>query len=148
MQKCRVCEAPMQAESIRVCFQCREKLGITELPPATRRTLPCRCCNGMKFVRAVPREYSTSEYAGQQRVAPMAAAYEPNTEINRGLFGGPGYKVKVPNLIDDRAYGIFETYICVACGLVEWFSRAPEDIPIGPEYMTELIEYGGDEPYR
>jgi hypothetical protein len=37
--------------------------------------------------------------------------------------------------------------ICKHCGLVEWFCLNPARIPIGPQYMTESIDYDAA-PYR
>lgn len=39
-----------------MCTPCGNRLGVVVMPPARRRALPCRGCNGMKFVRAIPRE--------------------------------------------------------------------------------------------
>ena len=39
-------------------------------------------------------------------------------------------------------------YTCVACGYVEWWCEEPSEIPIGPEYMSELVDYTPDAPFR
>jgi hypothetical protein len=150
MEKCRVCEVSHHfPHPTGVCQECRDKLGITVMPPPQRRAMPCRCCNGMKFVRAIPREYTETQYAGPN-TAQMAATYEPKKQsrTSRIFTSKAGYDVTQADLIADKAYGLLELYICTACGLVEWFCREPAEIPIGPEYMTELVDHGGDGPYR
>jgi hypothetical protein len=119
------------------------------MPPPQRRAMPCRCCNGMKFVRAIPREYTATELTGPN-TAQMAATYEPKKQsrTSRIFTSKDGYDVARADLISDQAYGLLELYICSACGLVEWFCREPADIPIGTEYMTELVDHGGGGPYR
>lgn len=119
------------------------------MPPPQRRAMPCRCCNGMKFVRAIPREFTAAEYA-RPSTAQMAATYEPKKQprTSRIFTDREGYDVAHADLITDQAYGLLELYICTACGLVEWFCREPAEIPIGPEYMTELVDHGAGGPYR
>jgi hypothetical protein len=41
-----------------------------------------------------------------------------------------------------------EMYICHGCGFVEWYCRDVAGIPIGPEHMSELIDYGPAPGYR
>ena len=36
------------------------ELGVIEMPPMRRRASPCLKCNGQKFVRVIPREYTVS----------------------------------------------------------------------------------------
>ncbi len=40
------------------------------------------------------------------------------------------------------ARGWLEAYVCRACGFVEWYCCDPDKLPIGPEYMTELVDVG------
>jgi hypothetical protein len=56
------------------------------------------------------------------------------------------FDLSVP--ISRQGFGVFEAYICKKCGFVEWYCHAPEQIPIGPEYMTEDVDVEGDAPYR
>lgn len=46
------------------------------------------------------------------------------------------------------SHGSLETYVCKGCGFVEWYCQDPESVPIGPEYMTELVDYDSGTPYR
>ncbi len=156
MDKCSFCEDPLRnPHATGTCRRCRTKLGITAMPPGTRRALPCRCCNGMQFVRAIPREYTSipSPELGAAYpvtvIAPMAVTYEPRREPRIGVFTHPeGYEVEDVDLRRDKACGLLEVYVCTACGYVEWFCAAPTEIPIGPQYMTELVDYGDGSPYR
>ena len=47
-----------------------------------------------------------------------------------------------------RGRGVLEMYICTSCGFVEWYCQDPESIPIGPENMSEIVDYTPTEPYR
>ena len=73
----------------------------------------------------------------------MAVTYEYMWQDT--VFGG---REEAP--IDSRkACGYLEQYICRKCGFIEWYCNDPEHIPIGPQYMTELVDYGArDTPYR
>jgi len=44
--------------------------------------------------------------------------------------------------------GVLEMYICRACGFVEWYCQDPTELPIGPHYMTQIVDYTSREPYR
>src|SRR5690242_4310796 len=61
---CRLCDLSFtgvrRASSIdpSICDDCVLRLGITRLPPPRRRAVPCVRCNGMRFVRSMPREFS------------------------------------------------------------------------------------------
>lgn len=41
-----------------------------------------------------------------------------------------------------------EAMFCRACGLVVWFVRNPQSVPIDVRYGTELVEAPHDNPYR
>lgn len=43
---------------------------------------------------------------------------------------------------------MLETYTCLRCGFVEWYVEDPTEIPIGPEYMSDIVDYSGDNPHR
>jgi hypothetical protein len=51
-----------------------------------------------------------------------------------------------PNIAAGR--GLLEMDICSQCGAVEWYCHDPESIPIGPEYMSDIVDYSASEPYR
>jgi len=47
-----------------------------------------------------------------------------------------------------RSFGVLEMYVCRKCGYIEWYCSDPQNVPIGPQFMTELVEQPGDGPYR
>ena len=80
----------------------------------------------MKFVRAIPRELT-------DQAAPMTLTYDVTRAAASNVKGG---------------YGRLEAWACLACNFVEWYCQDTDRIPIGPEYMTELVDYESDAPYR
>jgi hypothetical protein len=95
-----------------------------------------RCDHG-QFVRAVVRERGAGDWYSP-RVAPLGVTFPLQA---------------VPSLPRSRSepdlrepIGIFEVYVCRACGFTEWYALEPDRIPIGPEYATELVDVGGREP--
>jgi hypothetical protein len=109
------------------------------MPPAQRPPVPCTRCHGTRFVRVIPREHGANPW-----VAPMTLTQAPNIH-DAGLFsshltaGSPRF---------DEGWGLVETYVCLTCGFMEWYCHAPQKIPIGPEYNTELVDYAPAGPYR
>jgi hypothetical protein len=127
-----------------VCGECRTKLGIIPMPPPRRRARPCSQCNGSRFVRALPREFTaTGGDFASAHAAPMTATVVPETSAK--LFFS-GRTVAAPTL--KYGLGVLEMYICSGCGFVEWYCLDPESIPIGPEYMTEIVDHMPDSAYR
>ena len=47
-----------------------------------------------------------------------------------------------------RAFGLLEMYVCRDCGYIDWYCNDPRSVPIGPQFMTELIEGESSSPYR
>lgn len=131
------------AVAVGMCTTCANKFGVMPMLPARRPPVPCQRCNGMQFIRAVPREFTAkgNDYVTQV-ASPMTVTYE--LQIDQGIFS------KSAADIDTRkAYGHLEQYICRKCGFVEWYCNDPARIPIGAAYMTESIDYGAsDTPYR
>jgi hypothetical protein len=147
MTTCALCQVNELDEtdlSTGICSKCRSATGIVPMPPATRRALPCRGCNGLVFIRVIPREFSATggDYVHEQ-VAPMAATHAPSV-TPKLLFKGS--TVSTPNI--EHGYGRLELYICKACGEVAWHCPDPAAIPIGPAYMTELVDHTQTGPYR
>jgi hypothetical protein len=146
---CKVCEAEIDAaESVRggICHSCHLKLGLAEMPPARRSARPCTVCNKLRFIRVIPREYTAYAVKGGYIAlgAPMALTRDTGAS-DRLFFKGktvPG----TPSLEGGR--GTLEAYVCSGCGFVEWYCNDPEAIPIGPEFMSEVIDYGPDAPFR
>lgn len=147
MPACSVCRDNELASAweldMQLCLRCADAYGVMPMRPARRPARPCQRCNGMKFVRAIPRELTaTGRHGYVDRVAsPMAVTYQH--EYQTGPISGP-------LALDPRkTYGYLEMYICRGCGFVEWYCSDPENIPIGPQFMTEAIDYAdGDGPFR
>ena len=149
MPPCRICNQELFSSSSLsgVCSECVTTLGLVPMPPPRRPAQPCAKCNGMRFIRAIPREYTADEVGDSARsmIAPMALTARPGL-TKRGIFFG-GDEASQPDL-QRQSCGTLEAYACVGCGFLEWYCQDPESIPIGPEYMTEEIEYGNQTPYR
>jgi hypothetical protein len=148
MATCHICKhremtTPWE-QSVDMCTECANTLGVMPMMPTRRPARPCDRCNGMSFIRAVPREIGPKVGAdyGWQVVSPMTVTYEYWYEERRSTR-------EAAPLDTRKAYGFLEQYICKKCGFVEWYCNDPERIPIGPAYMTEEIDYGAsDTPYR
>jgi len=122
---------------LEMCEPCSAELGVMPLPPPRRPPVPCRCCKGQQFIRAIPREVT-------KRAAPMTVTF---------MYRGPTERMLSPltTPIDvGLGLGLLEVYVCKQCGLVEWFCIDPEHIAIGPSYMTEELDYEATSsgPYR
>jgi DNA-directed RNA polymerase subunit RPC12/RpoP len=151
MANCKLCHArrletePELAQ--RLCAPCSTKLGTTPMPPPRRPDIPCPRCRGRRFIRVFPRDRfvvdATSEWTGS---APMAATYE--VSIVRQQVGVMIGAPEIRGLDLSRPRGLIARYICSTCGFVELYCEDPESIPIGSEYMSDVVDYGGDKPYR
>ncbi|MEO8701452.1 MAG: hypothetical protein ABI867_15505 [Kofleriaceae bacterium] len=143
MTECSVCNItmdnvePATAET-GICRECRDKLAVKPMGEARRPPVPCQRCNGLRFIRALPREFS-GEW---DRAMPMTVTYP--VVVTRGIFGGASVQGAEPR----SGIGRLELYICRGCGFVEWYCDQPADLPIGPQYMTQDIDYGATKPYR
>jgi hypothetical protein len=133
MAECRICkkkEGKYELSTIAdICRPCALREGLAKPMPSLRPNVPCRRCEGTVFVRALLRSRDRDEGGGGDRRAPIAAV--------RGFDGEAA-----------RHFGRMEGYVCRACGFTELYAREPREIPIGPEFGTELIEVGGEGPYR
>ena len=146
MPECRLCQLPLYGKHVDICDECRGKLGLTSIPPSRRPALPCSRCNRRKFVRVVPREHAVYAVKNGYRglSAPMAATFKPDIRENL-IFSGS----TVGSLpVREDLCGMLEMYICLHCGFVEWYCQDPESIPIGAEYMSELVDHENESPYR
>jgi hypothetical protein len=146
MPHCRICDQELLDSSSlpSICTGCVKALGLVPMPPPRRPAQPCAKCNGMKFIRAIPREYAADGIGSSTLIAPMALTAHPRVS-KRGWLGGK--EVSQPDL-RRQSCGSLAIYACVGCGFLEWYCQDLESIPIGPEYMTDTIDYGGRTPYR
>ena len=133
---CKVC-GHTQLSKPGICMECCANLGIVPLPESTRPRRACRACGATRFVRAVPREYVGDSDGGHALAAPMLLTHRP-LRWNDGEIGTD----------PRRGFGLLEAWVCLACEAVEWYCRGAAQIPIGPEYMTELVDVDPDAPYR
>jgi hypothetical protein len=144
MALCKLCDRS-NGEANGICIPCMDELGIVEMPLPRRRNAPCDKCGGLKFVRVIPREH-TIKAGGDwntAEIAPMTLTQAPKVDAFRK---GRGASVQSPTVV--LGDGMLETYTCLRCGYVEWYCERPSEIPIGPEYMSELIDYTLSAPHR
>lgn len=95
----------------------------------------------MRFVRIVPREFTIRRGIGIA-LAPLSATREIRVKVH-----ADGRR-ELMDIEEARPLGLFETYICSACGFVEWYCQDPSAIPIGPTHMSDIVDYSTDTPYR
>ncbi len=143
MSQCCVCGGPFTTDhdpKTLTCGDCAERIGLVPMPPLTRSARPCLRCNGMKFVRVLPREHSTTggEYSLQVSV-PMFLTYAPELQASYGTTAPVDLK---------KGYGLLEVFVCHGCGFIEWYCPTVQSLPIHPTTMTELVDYESDTPYR
>jgi hypothetical protein len=128
-----------------ICAECRQQHALADPPGVPLRPpIPCVRCHGRSFVRVLSiRERATT--AGEHPttdLAPLGATYE--LEVSETFF--TNRTVKRPLL--SKPLGVFEAYVCRACGYTDLYARDPASIPIGREYNTELVELPEAPPYR
>jgi len=147
MDSCPLCAefslSSPEEQSMQACWRCAQKIGLRPMPPPMRPARPCARCNGMKFVRVIPREHSSTRTgdANAQVSAPMFLTHK--VETYRGwVFSG------VHELAVEHGFGMLEVYACWACGAVEWYCRDVQQIPLHPHHMSDIVEYDTKEPYR
>ena len=46
--------------------------------------------------------------------------------------------------------GLLEAFVCLGCGVLEWYCLEPENIPEHPHCMTEFVDLdaNADGPFR
>jgi hypothetical protein len=138
---CRACReqevGPDGPPDFDVCRSCASKGGLIAMPPPRRPALPCARCNGTHFIRVIPRELTaTGDHYVHKEVGPMTLTYG---EVRVTGLVRSHFEVAAPSI--GNGHGLVETYVCRGCGFIEWYCIDPESIPIGPEYMTQQIEY-------
>jgi hypothetical protein len=130
--------------AMQACFRCARQIGLIPMPPSRRPLRPCARCNGLQFVRVIPREH-TSARAGDRNTqisAPMCATYMPR--VHRGIFSNSTRELE----IETAGVGMFEIHICRKCGAAEWTCLDVERIQAHPHLMTEYVDIEGEGPYR
>jgi hypothetical protein len=142
---CRICgDAGEDLGAIGICETCRRRLGLREPGPPLRPPRPCARCAGTTFVRS----FSLRERAPYGRdivhphLAPLAITFAPAVR-DRSFWA-----LRTAEPTRSTPVGIIEAYVCRGCGLTELYTEGAADIPIGPEYGTELIEVTTDGPFR
>ena len=142
---CKVCDDEIYNpanQTLGICRACSEPLGIIAMPPPRRPARPCAACNKLRFIRVIPREYSA--YGHVALASPMYLTRDTDAK-DRALFQGKSVAT-TPSLADGR--GLLEAYVCASCGRIEWYCHDPEAIPIGAEFMSDVVDYEHGEPYR
>jgi hypothetical protein len=141
--KCAACNrqdlSTPNERATQLCASCANALGVIAMPPPRRQFAPCRCCNGMSFIRAMPREVAPMLEGGPQVTSPMAVTFGAQES------GWLGMHITADTR---RMFGLLEMYVCRACGYVEWYCSDPQNVPVGPQFMTDLVEQSDDGPYR
>ncbi len=154
MATCKLCETPSESGGTLlqgICRECAGKIGLVAMPPSRRPPLPCPRCGGRRFVRSVPREPIVSDAtslfwgadlgAVRPSHAPLAVTYD--FAVERLQVGAATLPPTVKGLDVSRPRGLLARYICWRCGFAELYCEDPASVPIGPEHMTDIVDYGG-----
>lgn len=147
---CRVCGQEHWKGLIdeeKICEDCRSNFAIPKHTPAQRPLIPCARCGGRVLVRcrAIRERAADGGDYVHAYIAPLAATYARATRET--FFRKRTIEENKPDTAQPA--GVFEAYICRSCGFTELYARDPEEIPIGPEYATELVKVpGGETPFR
>jgi hypothetical protein len=144
--KCRLCTIrPLKTEAelaSQTCVECTRRMGLEAMPPPRRPPIACARCGGFRFIRAVERHVVAEAVFGAARDVNHSLAVAGATwELDRSgqLYGGAVIPDCKPAIREPR--GRMSRYICAACGLTETYCDDPATIPIGPEYMTDVVDY-------
>jgi hypothetical protein len=141
---CRVCKTELADDKSEICAGCRETLGVVEMPTARRPLGPCHKCNGTKLIRVIPRDHTlltAGPYQTLSVTVPMRLTVVPTLATR-------WFHERADRPDPRMMRGLLEAYVCRTCGFTEWYCSDPQNIPIGPEFMTEEIDAGDGGPYR
>ena len=146
---CELCGIDLTRDTeraMRACETCANKLGIIPMPPLARVVRPCGRCNGLRFLRSIPREFTSADSgdANTQVISPMYVTVLPPTIGKSWLVGT--YLKDVD--LKSAGVGLLETMICTACGAVEWTCLDVAKIPAHPHLMTEIVDLTPGSPHR
>lgn len=144
MSDCRICEKPSETP---VCDTCRDKAGLPPPAPPLRPPSPCARCAHPEIVRVQMRERSSPQKGdyNSELARPLAMTWGLSTAL-KGFIALERVTVSEPDF--GELFGLVEAYVCRRCGATELFTRAPEDIPLGPEHGTELMVAPTDGAFR
>ncbi|MEJ7728947.1 MAG: hypothetical protein WKG00_07020 [Polyangiaceae bacterium] len=86
----------------------------------------CELCDGREVIVSTPIEYTgdNTNFWGAHTVAHR--------------WRNTWYAGEQPD--PAQRFGQLMLYVCRACGYAQWFAYRPEDIPIGDEYHTRLVQ--------
>jgi hypothetical protein len=144
MSGCKICQNELESWEREFCDNCRGTLGIVDMPPARRPLGPCHKCNGTKLIRVIPRMHTlltAGPYQTLSVTVPMRLTVVPT-------LASRWFHERVDHPDPQMMRGLLEAYVCRTCGFTEWYCSDPQNIPIGPEFMTEEIDAGDGGPYR
>ena len=115
------------------CDSCAVATGLWLEPPSIRPTRPCQRCGHTQFVCSQLRE------RGGNFLWPYALSF---AHTSQGFATSEHAAPWAP-------MGILIAFACRACGLTEIYTLEADQIPIGPEYGTHLVDYAPiDGPLR
>lgn len=139
---CIMCQSAFDNLALdNICQKCRKRAALPAAHVMPLRPLePCRRCHGDSFIRTRVRERAA---AGHDHVNAFPAALSAGflNERKSNFWAD-----KVQEEVDlEQPVGIFEIYICRQCGFTEWYTRGWNDIPIGPEFGTEIFDTSIDD---
>ena len=100
---------------------------------------PCHRCGCCAFIW-IP---TVLERGGGEieKALPLSLAYE-NTKLDIWPFN------RMTDIHTTHPVALLQAYICRGCGLTELFAKGYEQIPIGEEYGTHLVEWPATPLYR
>jgi len=103
-------------------------------------------CQHPVLVRAQVRERTVApgDHA-KERTAPLAITYGRSKDY-KSFFSLELVASATPE--PNEPHGVLEAFVCRSCGFVEWYAQAPEQIPIGVVFGTELVDMSGAGPFR
>jgi hypothetical protein len=144
METCKLCKdnkLKTGAEhSTGICGECSKVIGAHPMPPPRRPAVGCARCGGRRFIRAIDRFRDPF----QRGVVARAITYDLSVEVLRiGVMVN-----REPKLDLTAPRGLIARYVCAGCGFIEEHCEDPAAILIGPEHMTDVVDYGDDGPYR
>ena len=138
---CRGCGNSVESETDNVkalCPDCVRKLGVQHPQTNTSRPpSPCARCGSGILVRCAIRERG-GEY---EHPRPLSATF--GVAESQAWFSDKTSRTASTH----QPIGLFEAFICRACGFTEWYCHEPDKIPIGLEYGTALVDVSKP-PYR